>query len=67
MERSSWVLAVLWLALLGWLFNHFFVKRLSLDINALNTILLFLCLLLYRNIYRFTEALETRGVVEPGR
>jgi short-chain fatty acids transporter len=58
MERSSWVLAVLWLALLGWLFNHFFVKRLSLDINALNTILLFLCLLLYRNIYRFTEALK---------
>lgn len=58
MERSSWVLAVLWLALLGWLFNHFFVKRLSLDINALNTILLFSCLLLYRNIYRFTEALK---------
>ncbi len=58
MERSSWVLSVLWLALVGWLFNHFFVKRLSLDINALNTILLFLCLLLYRNVYRFTEALK---------
>lgn len=58
MERNSWVLSVLWLALLGWLFNHFFVKRLSLDINALNTILLFLCLLLHRNIYRFTEALK---------
>lgn len=58
MERSSWVLAILWLALLGWLYNHFFVKRLSLDINALNTILLFLCLLLHRNIYRFTEALK---------
>ena len=58
MERNSWVLAVLWLALLGWLYNHFFVKRLSLDINALNTILLFLCLLLHRNIHRFTEALK---------
>ena len=58
MERSSWVLSVLWLALLGWLYNHFFVKRLSLDINALNTVLLFLCLLLHRNIYRFTEALK---------
>ena len=58
LERNSWVLAVLWLALLGWLYNHFFVKRLGLEINALNTILLFLCLLLHRNIYRFTEALK---------
>ncbi|MFN0112923.1 MAG: TIGR00366 family protein [Blastocatellia bacterium] len=58
MERNSWVLAVLWLALLGWLYNHFFVKRLGLEINALNTILLFLCLLLHRNIHRFTEALK---------
>jgi short-chain fatty acids transporter len=58
MEHTSIVLSVLWLALLGWLYNHFFVKRLSLDINALNTILLFLCLVLHRNIYRFTEALK---------
>ncbi|MBS1807169.1 MAG: short-chain fatty acid transporter [Acidobacteria bacterium] len=58
MERNSLILSVLWLALLGWLYNHFFVKRLSLDINALNTILLFLCLLLHRNIHRFTEALK---------
>jgi short-chain fatty acids transporter len=58
MERNSWVLSVLWLALLGWLYNHFFVKRLSLDINSLNTILLFLCLLLHRNIHRFTGALK---------
>jgi len=58
MERSSFVLSILGLALLGWLYNHFFVKRLSLDINALNTILLFLCLLLHRNIHRFTEALK---------
>lgn len=58
LERNSWVLAVLWLVLLGWLYNHFFVKRLSLDINALNTMLLFLCLLLHRNIHRFTEALK---------
>lgn len=58
MERNSLLLSVLWLALLGWLYNHFFVKRLSLDINALNTMLLFLCLLLHRNIHRFTEALK---------
>jgi short-chain fatty acids transporter len=59
LERSSWILSVLWLALLGWLYNHFFVKRLSVDFNALNTTLLFLCLLLHRNIYRFTEALKS--------
>jgi short-chain fatty acids transporter len=58
LERNSLLLSVLWLALLGWLYNHFFIKRLSLDINALNTILLFLCLLLHRNIHRFTEALK---------
>lgn len=58
LERNSLVLSVLWLALLGWLYNHFVVKGLSLDINALNTILLLMCLLLHRNIHRFTEALK---------
>ncbi|MDX2030162.1 MAG: TIGR00366 family protein [Blastocatellia bacterium] len=58
LERNPLVLTVLWFALLGWLYNHFFVKRLSLDINSLNTILLFLCLLLHYNIHRFTEALK---------
>lgn len=58
LERNSLLLSVLWLALLGWLYNHFFIKGLSLDINALNTMLLFLCLLLHRNIHRFTEALK---------
>jgi short-chain fatty acids transporter len=58
LERNSLVLSVLWLALLGWLYNHFVVKGLSLDINALNTILLLMCLLLHRNIYRFTESLK---------
>lgn len=62
LERNSFVLAILWLVLLGWLYNHFFTRRLSLDLNALNTILLFLCLLLHRNIHRFTEALK-RAVV----
>ncbi|MBK6795733.1 MAG: short-chain fatty acid transporter [Acidobacteria bacterium] len=58
LERNSYVLSVLWLVLAGWLYNHFVTKRLGLDINALNTILLFLCLLLHRNIHRFTEALK---------
>ena len=58
MERNSLMLGVLSLALLAWLYNHFFIKRLSLDINALNTILLFSCLLLHRNVHRFTEALK---------
>lgn len=58
LERNSLVLSVLWLALAGWLYNHFVVKGLSLDINALNTILLLMCLLLHRNIHRFTESLK---------
>lgn len=58
LEHNSLVLAVLWLALAGWLYYHFRVKRLSLDINSLNTILLFLCLLLHRNVHRFTRALQ---------
>jgi short-chain fatty acids transporter len=48
--------------LAGWLYNHFGLKHLSLDINSLNTILLFSCLLLHRTIYRFTQPLQ-RAVV----
>jgi short-chain fatty acids transporter len=58
LERNSLVLSVLWVALAGWLYNHFVIKGLSLDINALNTILLLMCLLLHRNIHRFTESLK---------
>jgi short-chain fatty acids transporter len=58
LERKSFFTFALCLALLSWLYLHFLVKRLSLDINSLNTILLFLCLLLHRNVNRFTKALQ---------
>jgi len=58
LEHTSLVSAVLCIFLFGWLYYHFVVKRLGLDINSLNSILLFLCLLLHRNIYRFTKALQ---------
>ncbi len=58
MERSSIVIAPLCLALICWLYYHFFVKKLSLDINSLNTIFLLFCFLLHRNIWRLTQALR---------
>ncbi len=58
LERSSVIILILCFALICWLFNHFFTKNLSLDINALNTIFLFLGLLLHRTVLRFTKALQ---------
>jgi short-chain fatty acids transporter len=58
LERNPVATIMLCAALVGWLSFHFLVKRLSLDINSLNTILLLLCLLLHRNVFRFTQALQ---------
>jgi short-chain fatty acids transporter len=58
MEQSPIVIAPLCLALVAWLYYHFFVKDLSLDINSVNTVLLLSCFLLHRNILRFTKALR---------
>ncbi len=58
LERNSIFTGLLCIVLFGWLYFHFFVKRMSLDINSLNTILFFLCLLLHRNVHRFTKALQ---------
>lgn len=58
LEDSTLVVGVLCLALLGWLYLHFFVKNLSLDINALNTIFLLACFVFHRNVARFTKALQ---------
>lgn len=58
LERNSLATLVLCVALLVWLIYHFFVKRLSLDINSLNATLLFLCFLLHRNVYKFTKGLQ---------
>jgi short-chain fatty acids transporter len=58
LERQPLLTLVLCGALGGWLYFHFLVKRLSLDINALNTTLLLLCFLLHRNARRFSSALQ---------
>ncbi len=58
LERRSFFTIVLCITLLGWLYFHFRIRRLSLDINSLNTALLFLCFLLHRNVHRFTRALQ---------
>jgi short-chain fatty acids transporter len=58
LEVNPLVSAILCLALAGWLYMHFFIKHLSLDINALNTIFLLACLIFHRNVARFTKALQ---------
>lgn len=58
LERSSIFPLILCAFFLGWLYYHFRIRRLSLDINSLNTILLFLTFLLHRNVYRFSKALQ---------
>ena len=45
-------------ALATWLYYHFVTKRLGLDINALNTILFLLTLLVHCNVRGFTRAVE---------
>jgi short-chain fatty acids transporter len=62
LERNPIVPLLICVVMAGWLYNHFGVKHLSLDINSLNTILLFSCLLLHQTIYRFTQTLQ-RAVV----
>ena len=49
LERHSFFSLVLCAFFLSWLIYHFIVRRASLDINSLNTTLLFLCFLLHRN------------------
>jgi short-chain fatty acids transporter len=58
LERSSIVVGALCFALICWLYYHFFTKKLSLDINSVNTIILLLGLLLHRTVARFTTALR---------
>ena len=58
LERSPLVPLALAIMLAGWLYEHFFVKHLSHDINSLNTTLLVLALVLHRTVRRFAAALE---------
>jgi short-chain fatty acids transporter len=58
LERKSFFTLVLCVFLFGWLYFHFVMQRKSLDINSLNTTLLFLCFLLHRTVNQFTRALQ---------
>ncbi len=62
LERNSLLSLLLAAVLAGWLYFHFRTSARSLDINALNTTLLLLNLLLHRNFKRFAGAVE-RAVV----
>jgi short-chain fatty acids transporter len=58
LENSSLVLVPLALMLVGWLYYHFFVKHLSVNINSVNTMLLLACIVLHRNVANFQNALR---------
>ncbi len=58
-ERSSVPVALLVAALAAWVYYHFGVKHLGLDLNSLNTVLFGLALLVHRNVSNFNRALQT--------
>jgi short-chain fatty acids transporter len=58
LEHSRLVMAPLAIMLAGWLYQHFVVKNLSLDINSVNTIVLLLGVVLHGTVFRFTHALR---------
>jgi short-chain fatty acids transporter len=57
-ERSSVPVPILVAALAAWVYYHFGVKDLGLDLNSLNTILFGVALLVHRNVARFNRALQ---------
>lgn len=58
LERGPAASVVSCALLAGWLYFHFVVREQGLDINSLNTFLLFFCFLLHGSVYRFTMALR---------
>ncbi|HEX2466386.1 MAG TPA: TIGR00366 family protein [Thermoanaerobaculia bacterium] len=64
LENSRLTLLPLQIALGAWLYLHFFVKDLSLDINAVITILLLAAFVLHGTVARFTAALQ--GAISAG-
>jgi short-chain fatty acids transporter len=58
LERNQVPTLLLCFALALWLYFHFAVKGLGLDLNALNTIMLLGCLLVHRNVRNFSESLK---------
>lgn len=59
LERNPWPLRLLCLGLAGWLYQHFVVQGLGLDLNAMNTALLMVALLAHRTIHGFSRALQS--------
>ena len=57
-ERSPLVIAVLVAALLSWLYHHFVTRGLGLDLNAMNTMLLVVALVLHRSSAGFAGAIR---------
>jgi short-chain fatty acids transporter len=62
LEKNPTIAMIMCVILAGWLYYHFLVKGLSLDINSLNATLLFLTFLLHRNVQRFMQAVQ-QGVI----
>jgi short-chain fatty acids transporter len=58
LEHTRWVMFPLTLMLAGWLYQHFYVRELSLDINSVNTTVLLLGVILHGTVARFTAALQ---------
>jgi short-chain fatty acids transporter len=58
MEHTPLMMAPLAIMLAGWIYHHFFVRGLSLDINSVNTIVLFMGVVLHGTVRRFTLALQ---------
>ena len=56
LEYNPIVIVPLALVLAAWIYHHFFVRNLSLDINSVNTIVLLLGLVLHGNVHNFTKA-----------
>ena len=57
-ERTRIFTLLLAVIVAGWLFHHFVTTGASLDLNSMITILLFVVLLLQRNLAEFSQALR---------
>jgi short-chain fatty acids transporter len=62
-EHSPLVAGVLAAAFFLWLYHHFVTRRASLDLNAMNTMLLVLAVVLNRNVVSFTRAIRAAVTV----
>ena len=58
-ERSRVIPAMLAVCLAFWLYHHFVTKSHSLDLNAMNTMLLMVALLLHRTVASFSKAIQS--------